>query len=272
MIVTNNHVVEGAGGDIEVAFTDGTSQSAKVLGTFARQRPRGAQGRRRRTCRSPSSAAPTTLQVGDEVIAIGNALALEGGLSVTRGIISAKDRTVPEENGARALQRPADRRRHQPGQLGWTARELRRRGRRASTPRSPTRGEAQNVGFAISIDAREADHRGPASRPRGQDRVPRGRAPRRSPRRCAKELEPRRPTAARWSGGDRGLGGGRRRPRRRDDVIIAVGGTDGRLARRARRPRSAGSSPATRSTVLIERDGDQQTVSVDARDPPDSNG
>ena len=35
------------------------------------------------------------LQVGDEVIAIGNALALEGGLSVTRGIISAKDRTVP---------------------------------------------------------------------------------------------------------------------------------------------------------------------------------
>ena len=40
------------------------------------------------------------LQVGDEVVAIGNALALEGGLSVTEGIISGKGRTVPEDRPA----------------------------------------------------------------------------------------------------------------------------------------------------------------------------
>jgi putative serine protease PepD len=38
-----------------------------------------------------SSAA---MHVGDEVIAIGNALALEGGLTVTKGIVSAVNRSV----------------------------------------------------------------------------------------------------------------------------------------------------------------------------------
>src|SRR5207302_451514 len=37
-------------------------------------------------------------QVGDDVLAIGNALALAGGPTVTEGIISAKDRTVPAGN------------------------------------------------------------------------------------------------------------------------------------------------------------------------------
>ena len=40
------------------------------------------------------------MQVGDEVVAIGNALALDGGLSVTRGIISGLHRTVPTTTGA----------------------------------------------------------------------------------------------------------------------------------------------------------------------------
>jgi S1-C subfamily serine protease len=40
------------------------------------------------------------VQVGDEVVAIGNALALEGGLSVTRGIISGTNRTVNTNEGS----------------------------------------------------------------------------------------------------------------------------------------------------------------------------
>jgi S1-C subfamily serine protease len=40
------------------------------------------------------------LQVGDWVVAIGNALGLEGGPTVTTGVISALNRTITEENGA----------------------------------------------------------------------------------------------------------------------------------------------------------------------------
>jgi putative serine protease PepD len=44
-------------------------------------------------------AAAGATAVGDDVVAIGNALALEGGLSVTQGIISALDREIGTESG-----------------------------------------------------------------------------------------------------------------------------------------------------------------------------
>jgi putative serine protease PepD len=42
---------------------------------------------------------PASVAVGDQVVAIGNALALEGGLSVTQGIVSALDRSIETEDG-----------------------------------------------------------------------------------------------------------------------------------------------------------------------------
>ncbi len=45
-------------------------------------------------------ADPTTVRVGDDVIAIGYALDLDGEASVTLGIVSALDRTLLTENGA----------------------------------------------------------------------------------------------------------------------------------------------------------------------------
>jgi len=39
--------------------------------------------------------------VGDDAVAIGNALDLVGGLSATRGIVSGLHREIPTENGAR---------------------------------------------------------------------------------------------------------------------------------------------------------------------------
>jgi S1-C subfamily serine protease len=39
------------------------------------------------------------VQVGDEVVAIGNALALEGGPTVTEGIVSALDRSITTGSG-----------------------------------------------------------------------------------------------------------------------------------------------------------------------------
>jgi putative serine protease PepD len=42
----------------------------------------------------------SALRVGDDVIAIGNALALEGGMTVTEGIVSALDRQIATEEGS----------------------------------------------------------------------------------------------------------------------------------------------------------------------------
>ncbi|HRE02480.1 MAG TPA: trypsin-like peptidase domain-containing protein, partial [Ilumatobacteraceae bacterium] len=40
-----------------------------------------------------------TVLVGEDVVAMGNALALEGGVSVTKGIVSALDRSIDVESG-----------------------------------------------------------------------------------------------------------------------------------------------------------------------------
>jgi S1-C subfamily serine protease len=92
--VTNAHVVESAQ-HVKTQFNDGRSVDARVVG------------------RDPSAdvavlklngtglpvaclADSNKVQVGDDVVAIGNALALEGGLSVTRGIISGPPRPGAE--------------------------------------------------------------------------------------------------------------------------------------------------------------------------------
>lgn len=96
VIVTNNHVVEGGRNSIEVTLADGRTLPATLLGrdpledlavlkVDATGLPVAKIGHSSKT------------QVGDDVIAIGNALALEGGLSVTRGIVSGLDRTIDTE-------------------------------------------------------------------------------------------------------------------------------------------------------------------------------
>jgi S1-C subfamily serine protease len=47
----------------------------------------------------PAMTATGEAAVGDPVVAIGNALALEGGPTVTQGIVSALDRSIDTEQG-----------------------------------------------------------------------------------------------------------------------------------------------------------------------------
>ena len=47
----------------------------------------------------PATIATGDVAVGDPVVAIGNALALEGGPTVTQGIVSALDRSIDTEEG-----------------------------------------------------------------------------------------------------------------------------------------------------------------------------
>jgi putative serine protease PepD len=93
VIVTNSHVVEDAD-TILAHFSDGSKREAKVLGAAPNSdlAVLKVDGGNLRTIELGDSDA---VQVGDDVVAIGNALALEGGLSVTRGIVSGLHRDVP---------------------------------------------------------------------------------------------------------------------------------------------------------------------------------
>ena len=99
VIVTNNHVVAGRE-SIDVVFGNDTTKPAQILGRDA-----SADLAVIKVDGSGLQAATLgdsdRLVVGDDVLAIGNALALEGGPSVTRGIVSARDRTIVAENGIR---------------------------------------------------------------------------------------------------------------------------------------------------------------------------
>lgn len=98
LVLTNAHVVDGADA-VTVTGVDGRARSATIVAgdpssDIAVLRVDDAAG-----------LVPATLgvvddvAVGDDVVAIGNALALEGGLTVTRGIVSALDRSIETEMG-----------------------------------------------------------------------------------------------------------------------------------------------------------------------------
>jgi S1-C subfamily serine protease len=95
-IVTNNHVISGAGGQIAVTFNDGTKKRATLVGQDSSADL--AVLKADATGLAPAALGDSDkLVVGDEVIAIGNALALPGQPSVTRGIVSALNRSIDTE-------------------------------------------------------------------------------------------------------------------------------------------------------------------------------
>jgi putative serine protease PepD len=95
-IVTNDHVVSGAS-SIKVKFADGTSASAKLVGSdpstdIAVVRVSVPASELQPLSFGDSSAA----QVGDGVVAIGSPFGLAG--SVTTGVVSALNRTMQAPN------------------------------------------------------------------------------------------------------------------------------------------------------------------------------
>jgi putative serine protease PepD len=96
-IVTNAHVVDGAT-SIKVTLSNGDVVAANVTGV---QTDRDlAVIKIARTGLTPVTLGDSdVMQVGDAVVAIGNALDLEGELTVTQGIVSALDRQIQEDNG-----------------------------------------------------------------------------------------------------------------------------------------------------------------------------
>jgi S1-C subfamily serine protease len=148
VIVTNNHVVEGAN-QIQAVFSDGTTRDATLLGRNASSDLA--------VVKVDGTDLPTIdlgdsdrVQVGDDVVAIGNALALSGGLTVTRGIVSGLHREVGTDDGTSledVIQTDAA---INPGNSGGPLVDAQGRVIGINTAIADP-GSAQNVGFAIPI-------------------------------------------------------------------------------------------------------------------------
>jgi S1-C subfamily serine protease len=152
-ILTNAHVVSGAS-DIEVTVPgDDTPRSAEFIATddsadVAIIRVDDTDG-----LVAAELSDATDLQVGDEVVAIGNALALEGGMTVTQGIVSALDRTIDTESGSLTglIQTDAA---ISSGNSGGPLVNARGEvvGMNTAVAQSSGSVSASNIGFAISIE------------------------------------------------------------------------------------------------------------------------
>ena len=151
LIVTNDHVIR-VGDDIAnritVALHDGSTEPAEVVG--ADPQTDLAVLRIEASGLTPAQLGDAeSLPVGAEVVAMGYALGLEGDPSVTRGVVSAKGRTIQEETVSinDALQTDAS---INPGNSGGPL--VDDRGRVIGINTAIFGGGAENIGFAISVD------------------------------------------------------------------------------------------------------------------------
>ena len=151
-IITNNHVITMDGDQpvekITVTLSDGRTFSASIVGrdqlTDLAVLKIDAEGL------VPATLGDTAnLRVGEPVWAIGNALNLPGGPTVTSGVVSAKDRliqsagiTIPD-----VIQTDAA---INPGNSGGPLVNI--RGEVIGITTAVIRGMAEGVGLAISID------------------------------------------------------------------------------------------------------------------------
>jgi putative serine protease PepD len=151
-ILTNAHVVAGAK-SVTVRFAGETEPR---IATVLASDPGNDMALLKITATNlkPATFAQAgTIRIGDQVVAIGYALALDGGPSVTTGIISALKRTIITESGALngLIQTDAA---ISSGNSGGPLVNLRGEvvGINTAVARSDVNQAANNVGFSISVD------------------------------------------------------------------------------------------------------------------------
>jgi len=99
LVLTNAHVVENAT-NLSVTLSDGTKYSATIVGSDATRDIALVQIQGASNLSAATLGSSDALQVGDGVVAIGNALDLDGSLTVTSGIVSAKERSLDNGDGS----------------------------------------------------------------------------------------------------------------------------------------------------------------------------
>ena len=147
-VLTNAHVVAGSTTVRVTVGDEVTARTADVVGSDAARdlavlKIRDATGLP--TAELDQSAG---LQVGDDVVAIGNALGLQGTPTVTRGIVSALDRTLDDLTGLIQTDAAIN-----PGNSGGPLVNAQGEVVGINTAIATGRnGVAQNIGFAISVE------------------------------------------------------------------------------------------------------------------------
>jgi S1-C subfamily serine protease len=145
-ILTNAHVIEDAE-RIEVLLSDGRAVEAKVTGAdpatdLAVLKVEGQE------LKPAALGDSNRLRVGDRVIAVGNALALDEGPTVTEGIVSALDRSIRTQDDTtldHLIQTDAA---INPGNSGGPLLDA---AGNVVGVNTAVAGNAQNIGFAIAI-------------------------------------------------------------------------------------------------------------------------
>ncbi len=152
-IVTNNHVVEGAE-SIAVTIPDGRAYDAAIVGTdpltdLAVIKIEGDD------LLAVTFGDSDNLAVGEWVVAIGNALGLPGGPTVTVGVISATGRTIQEQSGVTLYDVIQTDAAINPGNSGGPLVNLRGEVIGINTAKV-TSVEVSGVGFAVSSNTAKA--------------------------------------------------------------------------------------------------------------------
>jgi putative serine protease PepD len=99
LVLTNAHVVENAS-NLSVTLSDGSKYDATVVGSDASRDIALVHLQGASNLPAATLGSSDALRVGDGVVAIGNALDLEGTLTVTSGIVSAKDRSLTSSDNS----------------------------------------------------------------------------------------------------------------------------------------------------------------------------
>ncbi len=145
-IVSNNHVV-AEGDDTTVTFADGTSEDAVIVAADPSRDL--AVLKVDRTDLQPLAVGNSDdLRIGDQLVAVGYALDLDGEPSVTAGILSAKERTITSEDAVQLVNLLQTDTAINPGNSGGPL--LNMNGEVVGI-NTAIAGQAQNIGFAIAI-------------------------------------------------------------------------------------------------------------------------
>ena len=151
-ILTNAHVVEGAS-EVRVLFAGDTEPVVAQVLAEDSGNDLALLKVNATNLVAATFAKPGSVRVGDQVVAIGYALALDGGPSVTTGIVSALKRTIFTDSGAlnRLIQTDAA---ISSGNSGGPLANMRGEvvGINTAVARGDGNSAANNIGFAISVD------------------------------------------------------------------------------------------------------------------------
>lgn len=164
LVLTNAHVVDGARSTTVSVAGESNPRTARVLAADPGQDLALLQLSGPANLHAATLGDSDAVRVGDDVIAIGDALALEGSPSVTRGIISALDRSVEGENATMTGMIQTDAA-ISSGNSGGPLVDAAGRviGINTMVAMSNANQAANNIGFAIPIDQAEAFVKGARS-------------------------------------------------------------------------------------------------------------